>query len=438
MIRKGITFLAAIAMLNLLTSCNQKSSVINQENNTRKETDITVSTTPPTDVVDTIDVLDAINIVDAETGTSTVSQSEKGYHLPVSAQESQEADKDMEEISKMVSKYYLPYCKGHKFDMSIPSDVQSEVVKAIAQKGCIVEGDDTYANLEHYEVFEQFLKDAKQGQSGNVVLYQVYSDGMINRRKYIFDGNNMYELFANTSCQEDGSHHINSMEYTKLKQWEYRDTGWFAYELSMPQYPEVSDIADGCVLIRVKPLKEKYKKASERYVKTLGYQGNNVFCSNWDQDNMDKLDFTGIYEYLYSMEYGKPFTISEDAFGIERKEFEGLIKKYFPTTTEQIRKQTPFDKKHNVYLWQHLGCLSYVPTAFDTSYPEVVDMGENPDKTLTLTVNAVCEMSLCSESAITHKVTIKKNADGSFQYLGNEILNDGIQKVPMYEYRIRK
>ena len=46
---------------------------------------------------------------------------------------------------------------------------------------------------------------------------------------------------------------------------------------------------------------------SERCVQGLGYQGNNLLCSNWDTDHMEKLDYNGIYEYLYAMKHQKAF-----------------------------------------------------------------------------------------------------------------------------------
>lgn len=58
--------------------------------------------------------------------------------------------------------------------------------------------------------------------------------------------------------------------------------------------------------------------------------------------------------------------------------------------------------------------------------------------TVTLTVDAVCEMVLCNEAVITHELTVKFNKDGSFRYLGNKILNGGIKKIPEYQYRILK
>lgn len=66
----------------------------------------------------------------------------------------------------------------------------------------------------------------------------------------------------------------------------------------------------------------------------------------------------------------------------------------------------------------------------------VTDIRENNDGTITLTVEAVCEMVICDDSVITHELTVRFAEDGSFQYLGNEILNGGIEKISAYQYRI--
>lgn len=77
-------------------------------------------------------------------------------------------------------------------------------------------------------------------------------------------------------------------------------------------------------------------------------------------------------------------------------------------------------------------------TFFGTSLPEVVDIKENQDGTVTLTVEAVCDMVICDDAVITHELTVRFAEDGSFQYLGNEILNDGIMHIPDYQYRIKE
>lgn len=70
--------------------------------------------------------------------------------------------------------------------------------------------------------------------------------------------------------------------------------------------------------------------------------------------------------------------------------------------------------------------------------PEVVEVRENPDGTVTLTVNAVCDMVICDDALITHDLTVKFKEDESFQYLGNEIRKEDRNNVPEYQYRVKE
>lgn len=57
---------------------------------------------------------------------------------------------------------------------------------------------------------------------------------------------------------------------------EIHGKGWFCYELCVPEPPEVSEIMDGSCLIRIKPMTEEQCEMSERCVRGLGYQGQNL------------------------------------------------------------------------------------------------------------------------------------------------------------------
>ena len=73
-----------------------------------------------------------------------------------------------------------------------------------------------------------------------------------------------------------------------------------------------------------------------------------------------------------------------------------------------------------------------------TSLPEVIKVEEHQDGALTLTVEAVCDMVISNDAVITHELTVKFREDGSFQYLGNKVLEDGIHQIPQYQYRIAR
>ena len=357
----------------------------------------------------------------------------KGYNLPIIQSDMDQAEKETEELLDCIEELYQPYFDD---EIRIPEDVLENMADVLANTGYLVRTDGIYSNIKNEEILEGFLIDTKEGKQGRAVLYELRTSGTVARYEYSFDGIEMYVFASGMEIEQNGSRHRTYCSYTRLKTWRYTDTGWFCYELCVPEYPEVTEIVDGSVLIRVKPISEENKLASEKYVHGIGYQGNNILCSNWDIDSLDTLDYTGMYEYLYAMDTGERFCLDEDAEGIPADEFEGLIMKYIPTSQEIIRRSAAFDKEKEEYYWVRLGCMNYSPTYFGTSYPEVVDIKENDDGTVTLTVNAVCEMVLNDEAIITHELTIKENEDGSFMFMGNKILDDGIDRIPDYQYRI--
>ena len=291
--------------------------------------------------------------------------------------------------------------------------------------------------MENYEKVDNFLKDCIEGKQGEIVIYEIHRDGGLSREKYIFDEKDMYVLVARTVWNNENKAVISCVSYTKLKKWKYTENGWFCYELCVPVYPEVTEIIDGSNLVRVKPNSKENQEMSEKCVFGIGYQGNNLLCSDWDENNMKNLDYNGLYEYMYAMKYQKKFNPEMYSKGIPKEEFESLIMDYLPITSEKLEEYAVFDEKSQKYRWAPLGCGNYAPNFFGTSVPEVVNIKENADGTTTLTVNAVCDTVLCDDAVITHELTLKFREDGSFQYLSNKILENGIKNVPGYQNRIK-
>ena len=365
-------------------------------------------------------------------------QWKKGYGLPVDEQEEKEAANDCKKMMELIFDIYKDADKGTASNVVLNDETVLEMQKRLMETGYPVSTLVTYSNMENYESVDRFLEECTDGKSGSVVIYEIYDDGGIGRMKFIFDGTEMYVVSARGIWNDNNKPGMSYISYTRIKEWKYTEKGWFGYELCVPEPPEVSEIMDGSCLIRIKPMTEEQREMSERLVLGLGYQGQNLLCSNWSTENMSDLDYNGMFEYLYGMKYGKKFNSEDYPNGIPKEEFESLIMEYLPVTAEQIREYAVFDEEKQTYYWERLGCFNYAPTFFGTSLPEVVGIKENEDGTVTLTVEAVCDMVICNDAVITHELTVRFAEDGSFQYLGNEILNDGITSIPDYQYRIRK
>ena len=363
---------------------------------------------------------------------------EKGYDLPVSAQENEEATRDSMQIMSGLEHIYRNADKGDSLNVVLDNKSICKMIKKIKQQGYSVTVSEDYSNMENYKRFSSFLAKAQKKQKGSGVIYEVHSEGSIGREKFIYDGKDMFLLASNASWDDNGKPIITFVSYTRIKKWRYSRKGWFCYELCVPEYPEVTEMVDGSCLIRIKPMSDNKRKLSRKCVRGLAYQGNNILCSNWDQEHMQKIDYNGLYEYLYAMKYKKKFNGKKYSSGIPKDQFEQLIMEYLPVSREDIEKYASYNEKKKTYDWMRLGCFNYAPNFFGTSIPEVTKIKHNSNGTVTLTVDAVCEMVLCNEAVITHELTVKFNKDGSFRYLGNKILNGGIKEIPEYQYRCKK
>ncbi|MDE5782610.1 MAG: hypothetical protein K2I03_14235 [Lachnospiraceae bacterium] len=362
---------------------------------------------------------------------------ENGYNLLINKKEEQEAKTDLNGMMQSVADIYCKADKGIALNAVVSDETMNQMQDVIKETKCSVTSMAVYSNMDNWKYVENFLNNCKAGKSGSVVIYEIHFDGGIGRDKYIFDGKNIYVLSTGAVWNKENESEIIYTTYTRIQEWEYTDKGWFCYQLCVPEPPEVSEVVDGSCMLRVKPMKDEYKEISKKCVLPLGYQGNNILCSNWNADHMEDLDYNGLFEYLYKLKYNKKISEEQYQDGIPKEDFENLIMEYFPVTSEQIRKYAEFDEENQTYIWVRLGCLNYTPTYFGTSIPEVTDIKENEDGTVTLTIDAVCEMVLCDESVITHKLDIRFSLDGSFKYLGNEILDNGIRNIPEYQHRIR-
>lgn len=363
---------------------------------------------------------------------------EKGYELPVDENESEEAETDCKKMMDLIYDIYEQADKGEASNVVLNNETVYEMQKKIKETGCPVSIQVTYSNMENYEKVDSFLKGCLEGKGGSVVIFEIHSDGGIERSKFVFDGKDMYVLAARAIWNVNGVPGMSYITCTGIKEWKYTAKGWFCYELCVPGPPEVSEMVDGSCLIRIKPMTKEQREMSEKCVRGLGYQGNNLLCSNWNTDHMEELDYNGMYEYLYGIKYQEKFNSEDYPNGIPKEEFENLIMEYLPVTAEQIREYAVFDEQSQSYAWMRLGCFNYAPAFFGTSLPEVTEIKENDDGTVTLTVDAVCDMVVCDDAVITHKLTIQFAEDGSFMYMGNEILNDGIKHIPEYQYRFGK
>ena len=257
---------------------------------------------------------------------------ENGYKLPIDEGQRAEAEEDCNERMGLISELYKNADKGCASNVVIADEVMDQMVEKLKSVGCPVTMTEIYSNMENYKELEEFLNASLAGRGGSIIVYEVHSDGGIGRYKYSYDGKDMYVLTAKAAWSDDDKPVLTYISYTRIKEWQFTDKGYFCYELCVPEYPEVSEIVNGSCMVRVKPITEENREMSEKCVLGLSYQGNNLLCSDWDADHMEQLDYNGMYEYFYAMKYQEQFPSEDYPDGIPKDEFERLIMEYLPVT----------------------------------------------------------------------------------------------------------
>lgn len=360
---------------------------------------------------------------------------EKGYSLPVSDKIRKEAEADCITVMEKTKDIYELADKGSSANAVISEETAKKMVEILKETGYPVLASEYFFNMCNYKKMDSFLEKCLNGKKGELITYEFNSDGSIDRRKFIFDGTNMYVLDTIAAWNEENEPMITNTTYNRIKKWSYTEKGWYIFEYCMPEPPEISEVINGNVMVRVKPQKEEYIEIAKKYLLPLGYQGNNLLCSNWNVNHMEDIDYNGLYQYLYSIRYQQIFSSEKYSDGIPKEEFESLIMEYLPITAEKLKQYAVFDSERQIYEWVMIA-RTYAHNTFGTSIPEITDMEENEDGTVTLTIDAVCEM-MGSDVVISHKLTIHLLEDGNIKYLGNQVLNGGLSRILTYQYRFK-
>lgn len=373
-----------------------------------------------------------------KTGSEDVKRWERGYDLPVDDRQRKEAETDCIETMNSVSDIYNCAEKGEDSNVVLSDEVLEQMQNVISKSGCPIVTSEKYGIMQNYKKMDRFLQNCMEGKENSIVLYSLSGSGGVTRKEYDFDGADMYLFTASAVWDDSCDPSVSYISYARIEKWDYTEKGWFSYELCVPEPPEVTEIIDGCELIRVIPLSEKCRAFSEKCLGSLCYKGNNLLCSNWDTETLSTLDYNAAYEYLYSMKYKEHMDPDQYKEGIPAEEFEGVIMEYLPVTAEELREWAVYNETEQNYAWARLGGGNYIPSYLGTAVPEVVNVSENGDGTVTLTVDAVCGMVSADDAVITHELTVFIDSDGSFRYLGNKILSDGTGNIPEYRYRIAR
>ena len=228
---------------------------------------------------------------------------------------------------------------------------------------------------------------------------------------------------------ENGNIQRNTTGSYQAESWNYTKEGYLMF--SGVWYPEELYVltlsgAEENTALRVQPLDETCRELTRKYLTPIGFEQNNMFLTDWSEDDFGELDFYDMYDILWQKENGERVPCVADdnlsvsaVYRIPKEEFESVIMKYFNIDSETLQSGTVYYPEDSAY--------EYKPRGFEEveypeyPYSEVVGFTENSDGTITLTANVVFPYAGDSK-VYAHEVVVRPLEDGGVQYVSNRII----------------
>lgn len=304
------------------------------------------------------------------------------------------------------------------------------IIESMGSKGYIAVDVENQINMANSENAEMFLSEVAENRDAGCTILQVMYDKSFVRFDFKSGGNNVM-ITRRFYVWENNCFVEKNEENYKAYTWKYTDGYLFFERYRMGGY----DGDSAYTALRVEPLDEKLRVLNRKYIKTIGYDSNNLFTTNWDESDMNKINYYDIYEALYKMKYGmsSPYSDEGVTYMIEGKLYEKVFQEYLPVSTDVLQHVNVYDVSRQMYQYRTRGMFDHSVTPL-VPFPEVVDAEYNADGTITLIVNGVSEKDE-SGRLFTHKVTIKEKENDGFEYVSNDVLTMG--KEGIYWYRDR-
>lgn len=295
-----------------------------------------------------------------------------------------------------------------------------KIVSCLGKAGYPAVDFDNQVDMVNSEQVEQFCRHVEEKEEAGLTIITVtYGGGFVQYDLQTSEGK--VNIMRSSLSWKGEEPEVMDREGYSAHNWVYSPKGYLFFQ---QYYPPGFDGPSGYSSIRIKPLDEKCRELNRKYLVPIGYNLNNMFTTDWSENDYGDLNFYDLYEIMYKMKFSQPtsykFTDTEKSYDISKEEFEGVFQTYFQINSEKLQKRTTYHKESNTYQYRPRGMYDFAPTPY-IPYPEVVSYEENEDETITLIVNAVWPEE-STEQAFSHELVVRPLLDGGVQYVSNHVI----------------
>lgn len=302
------------------------------------------------------------------------------------------------------------------------------IVNCLGENGYPAVDSRNKINMTDPEKVVEFCEKVDAQEEAEITILEVsYLGGFVKYDLHTKDGN--VDVVRSYYKYENGNMKREVTGSYQAEYWNYTEDGylmfsgvWFSEEL----YVLTLSGAEEHTALRVQPLDETYRELSRKYLLPIGFEQNNMFIVDWNEDDFGELNFYDMFDLLYPKVYGTniPY-VADDNLGvgavyqIPKDDFERVILPYFDIDSETLQSKTIYNAEDKTY--------EYKPRGFEEveypeyPYSEVIGFTENGDGTLTLTANVVFPY-VGDSKVYAHEVVVRPLENGGVQYVSNRII----------------
>lgn len=342
---------------------------------------------------------------------------------------------DFDEAERIAAVYRDIYDEAVEANTLGSLETMRRIVARLGENGYVAVDSENQVDMVGAEQAVAFCKTVDEKKSATLTIIVIQDLGF---RKFDLEteAGNVNIVRGYYQYDQNGCPRNSSTVSYPADIWQYTEEGYLIFEGSyFSEEDFVLTLSDGSehTAMRVLPLDETCRELNRKYILPVGYGRNNIFLTDWSEGNFFDLNFYDIFDIFYPVLYQQPVPYVADenlgagaVYQIPEEIFENVIMTYLNIDKEALRWGTTYSAENAAYEYRPRGF--YEVEYPDIPYPEVVDYivsdadEENPDGTITLTVNAVYPNNNTSMS-YSHRTVIRPLNEECFQFVSNQMIS---------------
>lgn len=329
---------------------------------------------------------------------------------------------------------YLSVNKGETKNITISTFGIAQMLSDIAGMGYPAMDYLGELNMQGYETLDAFARTQRlSGDDISGTYFVVYSDGHLSGFCLSRESGVWHVYSMSAAWNEDGSIRIYSEGRYAVGSVQYTEKGWLIYTRDTSDFDEnLKANTDSYVMIRVLPQDSEAKNLCRKYVEPVGYLENNLFTTNWSENDFGPVDFNSLYAYVFSLYNGTEMLSSYNVrtyykavggtklYLVPKEIFENNTQVYFRVDSSVLRNISDYNSELGGYFFLGYN-RDYYNVPPRTPSPEVVSYSYNNDGTITMVVDAVNSW-YGTDCAFEHVLTVRPGTGNTFQYVSNTLV----------------